>query len=277
MKDIMPLFPYGSGWFSETFVGFVDEWGKMTQYRTLIRLALPKVEAIYSDQLLGMLQEMRPGRRLEKVLIDSETFFDEGQDKNMAILGATQAVNHSMSVADSLAYLWGHAIVENALQSFLEIILSIEPKCYFEKVAEQKMTLAVAQNKDFKSILCEKATNHVTHLKKESILMKCGELHRILKEGSSNHSTQGFRFNNDKLKRIDQRRHGVAHGRNLTLTESSVDDDLEYLFQMFGHFLLLMNKKFNLKMTAYHNLIATLKDRDSKSDIYSDSEPVAQA
>ena len=262
MDKILSLFPNGSGQFSETFDTFTKEWGKMLQYQTITRMRLPIVQAKYSERILELLDEMRPGNRFSNLLVDGEKFFIEGKNKEIAIAGAKEAVDQSLKVGDSMALLRGHTILENALQKFLEIILAISPASFYDKLNNQSVSIGQARDPQFESILTERATKHVIGIRKESILIKCDQLLNILGSEHNKYSSKIFKYNRVIIEEIDIRRHDVAHGRNLSLTGSQVDSDLDYLFQAFGYFVFLMHVKFDLKISGYPYISEALKKRD---------------
>jgi len=265
MDKLLSLFPKGSGHFSQSFDHFSKEWGKMLQFQTIVTFGVPPAEAKYSDYVLEFIQEMKPSGQFPDVLIDSEKFFIEGKDKEFAIAGAREAVKHVLGVANSMTLLWGHTILENSLQNFLQIILAVSPTSFYNEIEVNSQTVTIKQARDpkFETVLKEKVTKYVKALERDGFITKCDVLLRIV--GSENHkySSNSYKYNREELTKINERRHDVAHGRNLTLTRPQVDNDLNYLFHTFGYFFYLMHEKFDLKISAYPKIMEELKKRDS--------------
>lgn len=261
--EILALFPAGSGWLTESFYNFNNQWGRLQQFRTIVEMGLPDAEASYASQILDFLQDMRPGNELEDLLADGQAFFKEGKDKEMAINGARQAVEHSINVAESLALLWGHSLFENCLQKYLEIIVLISPESFHDVIIQQKVSLAEVKETGFESVLRQRASKRVASLGRESLIDKSDELHRIFGSVISKFTNKRFKFKKETLARIDKRRHDVAHGQNLLLPKALIELDLEFLYQAYGYFLFLINEKFNLKISTHEKVTSALIMRDN--------------
>ena len=87
-----------------------------------------------------------------------------------------------------------------------------------------------------------------------SLLKKVDLLYHKCRPPARWASVEGYEFNLDRLKRLDQLRHQIVHGEALGAAIANPDEELEYLWNTNNHLVLLVGYRYKIQIRSRSTL-----------------------
>jgi hypothetical protein len=124
------------------------------------------------------------------------------------------------------ALVFGHAILDDALNEALRIGFALQPSFFYDKVKDRKVPVSRLREADSQAVINECVHAWLTAQERDSILSKFKVLCSLTKPADPREIIQDYAFDLERIEQIDELRHSVVHKTPLRAVSYG---DLEYL------------------------------------------------
>ncbi|MCK4462341.1 MAG: hypothetical protein KAW46_11095 [candidate division Zixibacteria bacterium] len=236
--------------FSKALENFMTKWGYVEQFRHLAAVSIPEAHEYYSRYLRGVFETMKPGGELGTVLIDPEEFFRNGNPEQVAVHTAKRCIDNALNVVDTASLIFGHSLLDGLINQYIEIIESIDQDVFVDRIKDAKVKLSSILEGDVQQIIQNRVAAHVKGLQRESVIKRCDFLHEICQPTDDAKRMGEYKFDRDRLRKLDDARHNIIHEPNILGKTETLRDDLDYLTRTGMYFLKIMHYKYDLKIIS---------------------------
>jgi hypothetical protein len=106
---------------------------------------------------------------------------------------------------------------------------------------------------EFKNLTYEKVYQRIldkafAELKSRSIMARIDMLHKLCPPHSDYTPPPGYRYDQERMKRIDDARHGIIHRGELLKPPSTFDNDLDFLQNTCIYCMDLVHARYDLRI-----------------------------
>lgn len=215
-------------------------------------------EAIHKSNTYFVQQQLLHGE-YQKLLKDRQAFIRGGYAEQLPINMTEASVKTFRQTLYAATLIFAHSILDAAVYDCVRICAISAPGEWSSLLGGRKITLADAQSNTYKVLLDQAIEAEVSKLERESLLVKVDRVFQICRPTKSEYLTNGFRFDRDRLKRIDDTRHKVVHASNNSVLLDKPFEDLEFMQKSGLHIFSIVGERFDLCFSgteAFEALVA---------------------
>lgn len=142
--------------------------------------------------------------------------------------------------------IFAHSFLEESLDTTLKITRLVDIQPWLGFIGDRSITVASIVEKTFEASLEDKINAFVIAIRKEGLLRNIDLLSRILRKSIATSGVIDYTYDADRIARLDELRHQLAHRRPVQYTISDALKDVRYLYRTALHFLDLVTFKYDL-------------------------------
>jgi hypothetical protein len=142
------------------------------------------------------------------------------------------------TVAAAAGLVFMHSAYENAVFDLIKRLVMYDPEPWLKFIAKKQVAFEKVLSVGVSAIQSDLLADWLEVVEKESLPKKVERVLAVLQPGSLKDVIQGFDFDMEELKKIDQLRHDVTHKPNFANPIQDVTDKLRFL-----HCTVLLLKK----------------------------------
>ncbi len=165
---------------------------------------------------------------------------------------AAQAISDSSYASlDAAALVFYHSLLDASAFDYCRVTALHAPRDWEQDLKNTQVQLLETQSKSYDQLLQAKLDERLEKLERESLLTKVDRLFARCNPPSAWSPMVGYVFDRERIKRFDDQRHEIVHGKALgkplTLFQVS-DENLFYVQQTGMYFMGLVNFKYHLRI-----------------------------
>jgi hypothetical protein len=125
------------------------------------------------------------------------------------------------------AMVFGHAVLDDALDQALEIASVVRPAYFEDQIAQRTVSIQMVKETGQADLVRNQVEKWLVAKRRDSVPAKVDALFAVTKpQGNPSREIEDFEFNMGTLKQLDDLRHSLAHGPKLRRVTY---EDLNYL------------------------------------------------
>jgi len=171
---------------------------------------------------------------------------------NFAERAASATVEDAYATAGAACIVFAHSMLDGAVDSYCKVSNLLSPtdwESLWDEDYKQgyKVTLGQLLNCELGGLLERARLAYFNKVLQKKLLTKIQVLHFVCKPGSAEILT-GYRFDGERIDRIDRLRHDIVHQKALGLPIENVSDDLEYIERTNIYLSALITHRYGLRV-----------------------------
>ena len=157
----------------------------------------------------------------------------------------------SYAALDAAVLVYYHSLLDASAFDYCRVTALHAPRDWEQDLKNTQVQLLETQSKSYDQLLQAKLDERLEKLERESLLTKVDRLFARCNPPSGWSPMVGYEFDRERIKRFDDQRHEIVHGKALgkplTLFQVS-DENLVYVQKTGMFFMGLVNFKYQLRI-----------------------------
>lgn len=250
--------------FVEVWNRLTHDWTRITTFRQMGVLGEDAArEAIHRTNIRYVEQQLLNGEHAA-FLKDREAFIRDGLADRMPHEMTETSVKNFRQTLYAATLVFAHSILDAALFDCVRICAISAPHEWETFVGSRKVTLSEIATTPYTELLQRVIDSDLIRLERESLLSKVDRVFQVCRPEKAEYLTNGFRFDRDRLQRLDNLRHDVVHAPGGNWTFETIYEDLQFLQSSGIHIFVMVGKKFSLCFSG-EEALRSIASRGSKS------------
>jgi hypothetical protein len=241
--------------YNRAFLRYMRLTTPVFSFNVVLDKALPRVESEFLEIGLQLAHELVA----KNLIIDPDRFFREGMDKLVAEQYVTSTLKGARSVARASAIIFSHSILDAIAFDACRVTLIAAPDEWAAEVRSRKVSLETVRTTGYDKIRDAELSDYFEQLERESVLKKCDLLHARCRPEPSWDFIENYKYDRERLKEFDDLRHKIVHADKLSEEIDDVSATLMYISNTCLYLLLLVSKRFGVKIDPYFGIREQLK------------------
>jgi hypothetical protein len=197
--------------FADVWIKLTTDWNRILTFRRMGRLGLESATAKLHASNVQFVQHELVSGDFKHLLKDPDAFVREGHDSTLITAMTEGTVGSFEESLDSAALVFAHSILDSAVLDCLWISAFSAPRDWMEFVGKRSIPLSEVETKSPAEHIKTAVSGELDRLERESLLKKVDRLFQLCKPKKQTYLTNGFKFDRDRLKRLDALRHAIVH------------------------------------------------------------------
>ena len=240
--------------FTQVFLNLTRRHSDMLTFRRLADLGKPAAISTLHDEQLELAQDILTNPAYDEVFKDRKAaveFF--GGPAKMAVMTAAQEIQKYSRIVDAASLVFLHSAVDASVSDLCRVTLLLDPASWESYVLSQTVTLGEAKMVGVASLTSGKLDGHLKSLERQSISKRIERLFAVCKpEDDFAPVGGGFKFDLERLGRLDEQRHNVVHGEGYRDFEGLLNEDLEFLVKSGLFLVSMVNMRYEVKINPLY-------------------------
>jgi hypothetical protein len=248
--------------FADIWIKLTTDWNRILTFRRMGMLGLESATAkLHASHVQFVKHELVSGD-FKHLLKNPDAFVREGHDSTLIKAMTEDAVGSFEQALDSAALVFAHSILDSAVHDCLWISAFSASRDWVEFVGKRSIPLSEVETKSPAEHIKIAVSGELDRLERESLLKKVDRLFQLCRPKKQTYLTNGFKFDRDRLERLDTLRHAIVHAPGKLRQFSSVADDLEFLRKSGLHLLVMLSETYEAGLNT-QELLAAYQRRNS--------------
>jgi hypothetical protein len=247
--------------FAEVWIKLTTDWERILTFHRMGMLGLETATAKVHASNVQFVQQLVSGD-FNHLLKNPDAFVREGHDSTLIKAMTEGAVGNFEESLDAAALVFAHSILDSAVHDCLWISAFSAPRDGMEFVGKRSIPLSELETKSPAEHLKAAVSSELDRLERESLLKKVDRLFQLCKPKKQTYLTNGFRFDRDRLQRLDALRHAIVHAPGMRRQFAELADDLEFLRKSGLHLLVMLSETYVAGLNT-QELLAAYQRRNS--------------
>jgi hypothetical protein len=235
--------------FTIVFKRMTNAWAVIDSLRTATSLGMPYAAEIVKTQHMSFVSDLALSGQLEKLIVGIRDAADLKKTADFLQDRLTeQTLRNATYSVDAASLVFAHTVLEDGVDSFVEITSQVAPDFWRARVKGRQVTLESVLEQGPDSCLHSLISKEIGGIcRNESLLKKTDLLHAICRPpGEPDHPE--YKFDAEKLEQIDKIRRDIIHGDFLGSEIADIDGKLAFLRNTWMYFFVMMHKSFGLRI-----------------------------
>jgi hypothetical protein len=169
-----------------------------------------------------------------------------GSYREMAAISTDTHLKGVIAYVAASGLIFAHSFLEESLDTTLKIARLVDIQPWLAFISERSITIGSISDKTLEVAVEDKINAFVVALQKEGLIRKIDLLCRILRKSIARSGVRDYSYDADRIKKLDDLRHHLAHRRPVQYTVSDAQKDVRYLYRTALHFLDLVTFRYDL-------------------------------
>jgi hypothetical protein len=235
--------------FTIAFRRMNNGWAIIHSLRMVSTAGMPYAAKVVEVEQTSLVSDLTISGDLKKFIIGIVD--DDDLKKTADFLSqklTEQTLKNASSSVDAASLLFAHSVLEDGLNSFLEITSDVAPEFWKDRVKKKPFDLEAVMKRGLDDVVASFVREKIWSIRRsESLINKTDLLVEICKP-SGPPSNPNYKFDAVKLKSIDKLRQNIVHGDLLGAAIADINEKLEYLRNTWMYFFMLMHERFGLRL-----------------------------
>jgi hypothetical protein len=151
-----------------------------------------------------------------------------------------------MSYVATSGLVFSHSDLESTIERLLKISQLCDINAWMSFIESKQIPISTIRN-DLETGLATKLEVYIIELHRESLLIKIGQLEKLLKRSITQSAVKDYVYDASRLRALDKLRHDLAHQSKKDYTIEEAQSDITYLYNTAFHFLVLTVERYDLQ------------------------------
>lgn len=252
--------------FGEVFLLLTQRSVDTNSLRRLTTIGLPHAEAHLFRQFRTFVEDLAAGPEFDTYFLDREMalrYF--GGLNGMAEQMSSNQLDRYQWIVDSAALVFAHSAVDAAATELCWITALAEPDDWEQYVLGKEVSLSEVKTASFSALFHQKLSSYLEYFERESLLKRFDRLFALCRPPEEFEGISGFRFDRDRLHRLDRLRHDVVHHNVEQADFDDIEQDLDFIFKSGLHVWGMVHHRYGVQMDV-RNLVDVPDFPEGSSD-----------
>lgn len=237
--------------YARIFMTLTQRFVDINTFRRLTDAAKPVSEDVLKSESRTFVQQLVSGTDFNKFFIDNdgETALERlgGANGIVETITANAMATYQTSL-DSTSIVFAHSALDAAISDLCWVTAFMAPGDWEKFVDKGKITLKEVRENSYGDILNEQLTKYLCQFERESLLDRINRLFMLCKPERDFEGITGFKFDKDRLERIDRLRHQIVHGGIPDGAFDMIRKDLEFMNLSGMHLWVVVNVAYGVQV-----------------------------
>jgi hypothetical protein len=242
--------------FNETFDRWLYATSVVSNFRSTFYAVASTASERMEERISGMFQSMFEDPWWEGIVVDIKTGKPSSpmpaeEYRKFGKIGAQEIVNSSYASLDAAVLVFYHSLLDASVFDYCRATALHAPQDWEQDLKNTQVQLLEIKSKPYDQLLQAKIEERLERLERESLLTKFDRLFARCNPPRGWSPMVGYLFDRERIKRFDDQRHEIVHGkafgRPLALFQIT-DENLFYVQQTGMYFMGLVNFRYRLRL-----------------------------
>jgi hypothetical protein len=242
----MAAFDEAQSALNELFARSMERARLITSLRRVAEVALPLSVPVLEREDAAFLRTLAMDESWVGLLAKPAEFLSKEAPAALAPMMVQRTVEAARSVMDAACLVFAHAGLDDAALECCRITMLVVPEEWDKELLTSKVALQRVRDSSYEGLAREAREQRLAELARESLLRKIALVFKRCPPPKGwNPFTDGTRYDDERVRRLDSLRHRLVHGPFINAVDSA-DDDVWFLLRVPYFLCLLVNRRFRL-------------------------------
>lgn len=234
--------------FTQAYNGIMSRFTAVYSLRRVANLGMPAATPkIYAD-CLAFAHQMFHDPQYEGMILDKKGSLQAGGIEGMSKSMANNQLSMFKAAVDSASLVFAHSIVDSAALEFLRVTAAHNHLDWARLIEKKQISVSELKDLTYDDIVKGKVAQHIDLLDRQSLLTKVDHLFRICKPEPNFEPMNDYKFDRDRLEKLDCLRHDIVHGSGPVAALEDGDNDVWFLQKTALYFMALVNMRYDTRI-----------------------------
>lgn len=236
--------------FIEVWNRLTSDWSRLTTFRQMGVLGEDAArEAIHQNHTYFVQQQLLHGE-FQHLLKNRASFVSSGMAEAMPREMTETSVRNFRYTLHAATLVFAHSILDAAVFDCLRICAAAGPDDWRPHLGAKKVALSEVASKPYSELLCDAISAELSRLEHESLMAKVDKTFQLCKPDRKEFLTNGFRFDRDRLSKLDDLRHRIVHDPGTNASFDTIYEDLQFMQSSGLHLFSMVGDRFDLRFSG---------------------------
>ncbi|RLA89665.1 MAG: hypothetical protein DRG20_04420 [Deltaproteobacteria bacterium] len=239
--------------FSETFITCNVYFSVIFSCREISHLGLPTATIHIYDKYLHFVDKLFNDSQYEKLFTDKQKTFETiGSVEALAAKTTQEQIKKYKASIDAASLIFARSVIDSAALNYCRCCALVSPQDWEGFVKKKKILIEEVKGRSYDEILNINVENYINSSDRESLLTKIERLFQVCKPSNNFLSLNNYRFDRNRLQKLDRMRHDIVHKSSSIPLLPQGDNDIWFFWQSTIFLMALVNFKYGLKVNSHY-------------------------
>lgn len=235
--------------FAQTFNNITSRFSVVNALRRVANLGMPAATPIVHEEWLAFAHQLFHDPQYENIFLDKKGALEaaggiEGMGKSMA----ENQLSMFKAAVDAASLVFAHSIVDSAALDFLRVTAAHNHLDWVSFIEQKKISISALGGSTYDDVVRDAVAQYIDSLDRQSLLIKVDRLFQICRPEPNFEPMNDYKFDRDRLDRLDHLRHDIVHGSGPVTALEDGDDDVWFLQKTAFYFMGLVNMRYDTRI-----------------------------
>lgn len=235
--------------FAQTFNSIASRFSVVNSLRRVANLGLPAATPKVYGEWLAFAHQLFHDPQYENMFLDKKAALQaaggiEGMGKSMA----ENQVSMFKAAVDAASLVFAHSIVDSAALDFLRVTAAHNHLDWVPFIEQKKIPISALGGCTYDDIVRDTVAQYIDSLDRQSLMTKVDRLFQICRPEPNFEPMSDYKFDRDRLVKLDRLRHDIVHGSGPVTTLEDGDNDVWFLQKTAFYFMGLVNMRYDTRI-----------------------------
>lgn len=235
--------------FTQAFNGITSRFSVVQSLRRVANLGMPLATPKVHEEWLVFAHQLFHDPQYEHMFLDKKQALQasggiEGMGKTMA----ENQLSMFKAAVDAASLVFAHSIVDSAALDYLRVTAAHNHSDWIPFVEQKKISVSTLKGRTYDEIVKDTVAEYLDLLDRQSLLTKVDRLFQICKPEPHFEPMNDYKFDRDRLEKLDRLRHDIVHGSGPVTALEDGDDDVWFLQKTAFYFMGLVNMRYDTRI-----------------------------
>lgn len=232
--------------YTQIYFQTTKAWTEVAAFREVSKAGLEVATPVIERRKLEDVRELMARPDFPSFLKDFDALNDLGAE-GLAALTAKASMVSARAAIDAASLVFAHSIVDASAMGHLRVAAMARPEDWQQFLDKKQWSVSDVRENRYESLFRGLLTETLDHMDRNWSLIRKGERLRQVCRPEKDWQLQ-LKYDEEELKRIDDRRHSVVHGNQLGQALSTIESDLEFLKNLGWYFFVIVHKRYRTRL-----------------------------
>jgi len=242
--------------FNETFARWLKASSIVSNFRNTFTAVASSANEHLAGTVTELFRSLHEDPRWAGILVDIKTGEPASARpasayQELGRVGAQAIFESTYASLEAAVLVFYHSILDASAFDYCRVTTLHAPRDWEQDLRNAQVQLLETQEKSYDQLLQAKLNERLEKLERESLLTKVDRIFARCNPPSGWSPMRGYVFDRDRIKRFDDQRHEIVHGKALgkpLMLFQVSDESLFYVQQTGMYFMGLVNFKYQLRL-----------------------------
>lgn len=234
--------------FTQAYNGITSRFTVVNSLRRVANLGMPAATPkVYAD-CLAFAHQMFHDPQYEGIILDKKGALQAGGIEGMGKSMANNQLSMFKAAVDAASLVFAHSIVDSAALDFLRVTAAHNHLDWMPFIEQKQISISALKGITYDDIVKDKVFQYIDSLDRQPLLTKVDRLFHICKPEPNFEPMNDYKFDRDRLEKLDCLRHDIVHGSGPVAALEDGDNDVWFLQKTAFYFKALVNMRYDTRI-----------------------------